>query len=106
MKERISHETFNHLVRLAELELTPQDAEYLYNELNNQVSSIEQLQAIPLEEDIPINLRGVTFSPEASQPLREDIWQPFTDTRLILSQVPELIDDQITVPDTPHKTLE
>lgn len=106
MKERISRETFDHLVRLAELELTPQDAEYLYNELNNQVSSIEQLQAIPLDEDVPINLRGVTFSPEISQPLREDVWQPFADTRLILGQVPDLIDDQISVPETPHKTLE
>ncbi len=106
MKEHISRETFAHLVRLAELELSPQDAEYLYNELNNQVSSIEQLQAIPLEDDIPVNLRGVTFSPGISQPLREDVWQPFVETRLILGQVPDLVDDQIAVPETPHKTLE
>ncbi|MCE5208562.1 MAG: hypothetical protein LLG42_09655 [Chloroflexi bacterium] len=106
MKERISRETFSHLVKLAELELDPQDAEYLYNELNNQVSAIEQLQAIPLDEDIPVNLHGISFPAEISQPLREDVWQPFADARLILNQVPDLIDDQITVPETPHKTLE
>lgn len=106
MKERISRETFAHLVRLAELELDPDEAEYLYNELNHQVSSIEQLGAIPLDESIPVSLHGVEFPAESSQPLRDDVWQPFVDTRSILNQVPELIDDQITVPDTPHKTLE
>lgn len=106
MKEHITRETFAHLVKLAELELNPQDAEYLYQELNNQVSAIEQLQAIPLEDDIPVSLHGVAFPPESSQPLREDVWQPFADAPLILSQVPELVDDQIAVPEIPHKTLE
>lgn len=106
MKERISRETFAHLVRLAELKLDPREAEYLYNELNNQVSSIEQLEAIPLDEEIPASLHGVEFPAGVSQPLREDVWQPYEDTRSILDQVPDLMEDQIIVPETPHKTLE
>ena len=106
MEQRISRATFDHLVKLAELELTPADANYLHQELNNQLSAIEQLQAIPLEEDIPISLHGVASPPEESQPLRADVWQPFEDVCLILDQVPDLVEDQISVPEIPHKTLE
>lgn len=106
MKEHITRETFAHLVKLAELELSTANSDYLYKELNNQLSSIEQLLAIPLDDETPASLHGVTFPVDLSQPLREDIWQPFDDTRLILNQVPDLVDDQITVPETPHKTLE
>ena len=106
MEERIPRTTFDHLVKLAELELSPSDADYLHRELNNQLSAIEQLQAIPLDDDIPVSLHGVNYNQAESQPPREDIWQPFEDVQLILCQVPELVDDQIVVPETPHKTLE
>jgi aspartyl-tRNA(Asn)/glutamyl-tRNA(Gln) amidotransferase subunit C len=106
MTERITKETFDHLVKLAELELSPDEAEYLRRELNNQLGAIAQLQAIPLDEDIPISLHGVTYTLEERQQLREDVWSPFEDVDAILSQVPELVDDQITVPEIPHKTLE
>lgn len=106
MTERITKETFEHLVKLAELELEPDEAEYLRRELNNQLGAIEQLQAVPLAEDIPLSLHGVTYAPAERQSLREDVWVPFAGTEDILKQVPELIDDQIAVPEIPTKTLE
>ena len=106
MTERITKETFDHLVKLAELDLAPGEAEYLRRELNNQLGAIEQLQAIPLDEEIPISLHGVSYREDERQTLREDEWIPFADMEAILGQVPELIDDQITVPEIPHKTLE
>lgn len=106
MSERITRETFDHLVKLAELELHPDEAEYLRGELNNQLEAIEQLQAIPLDEEIPISLHGVEYADGERQPLRPDTWQPFDNTAGILSQVPDLDDDQITVPEIPHKTLD
>ena len=106
MTERIDKDTFEHLVKLAELELDPSEAEYLRGELNNQLGAIEQLQAIPLDDEVPPNLHGVSYTADERQALREDRWIPFEDTAEILAQVPELIDDQITVPEIPHKTLD
>ena len=106
MSERITKQTFEHLVKLAELELDPAEAEYLRQELNNQLDAIEQLQAIPLGEDVPLSLHGVSFLEEVSQKLRDDDWKPFDNIKGILSQVPELLDDHIIVPEIPHTTLE
>ena len=106
MSEWITIETFEHLVKLAELELDPDEAEYLRQELNNQLDAIDQLQAIPLDEDVPLSLHGVSFIQEISQKLREDDWKPFENVKGILSQVPELVDDHITVPEIPTTTLE
>jgi aspartyl/glutamyl-tRNA(Asn/Gln) amidotransferase C subunit len=106
MSERITRETFDHLVKLAELELDPTEAEYLRGELNHQLDAIEQLSAIPLEEDVPLSMHGVSYPVQVSQPPRADVWQPFDNIAGILSQVPELVDEHITVPEIPHKTLE
>ena len=106
MSERITRKTFDHLVKLAELELEPDEAEYLRHELNNQLGAIEQLSAIPLDDDIPLSLHGVAFAPAISQPLRSDDWLRFDNIAGILSQVPELVEEQISVPEIPHKILE
>jgi len=106
MNERITQEIFEHLVKLAELELDPAEAEYLRKELNNQLGAIDQLQAIPLAEDIPLSLHGVSYREDESQKPRADVWKPFENIEGILSQVPELLDDYIIVPEIPHTTLD
>jgi hypothetical protein len=40
MSDQITVELFDHLVRLAALELSSQEAEYLRHELNNQLKAI------------------------------------------------------------------
>jgi len=106
MSETIDPETFAHLVELAALELDAEEGEYLRQQLNNQLKSIHQLAAIPLDPNTPINLHGVEYSLENSAALRDDGWRPFEDVGAILSQVPELDEDHIIVPDIPHTQLD
>ena len=106
MSDLISVETFNHLVGLAALELDEEQAEYLRRELNNQLKSINELEAIPLDDEIVVTSHGVPYT-AATIPLpREDVWQPYPAPEEILAQAPETEDGYIVVPDIPHTTLE
>ena len=106
MSDMITKETFEHLVKLAELELSTQEAEYLRGELNNQLKAIEELKAIPLDEDIPISLHGVPYAAANSPALREDEWKPFENNEGLISQIPDEMDDYIVVPDIPTESLD
>ncbi|HMN11935.1 MAG TPA: Asp-tRNA(Asn)/Glu-tRNA(Gln) amidotransferase subunit GatC [Bellilinea sp.] len=105
MSEKIDKETFDHLVRLASLELTETEAEYLRAELNAQLSSIRELAAIPLDDGVPASLHGLDYPAAESALLREDEWQPSQYASAILNQAPETHDGYIVVPDIPHQTL-
>jgi aspartyl/glutamyl-tRNA(Asn/Gln) amidotransferase C subunit len=105
MSEPITIEIFNHLVDLASLDLDPDAAEYLRSQLNRQLASIRELEAVPLDADVPISLHGVPYSPEVSASPREDEWVPYPGTEDILSQAPQVEDRYIVVPDIPHTTL-
>ena len=106
MTETIDRETFDHLVQLAALELRSDEAEYLLRELNNQLNVIRELEAIPLDADIPITSHGVPYTKAISQPPRTDEWLPYDDPAGILAQAPQTDDGYIVVPDIPHTTLE
>ena len=75
-KEEITPEVFNHLVDLAELALDEKESEYLRRELNNQLSSIHELEAIALDEDILPASHGVPYPLERKPALRGDEWRP------------------------------
>lgn len=102
----ITPELFDHLVELAALELSPSEAEYLRQQLNNQLKALEELVAIPLEENIPPALHGIAFPLEIRPPIREDIWLPSAHVEAILSQAPEVDNRYFVVPDIPHQDLE
>jgi aspartyl/glutamyl-tRNA(Asn/Gln) amidotransferase C subunit len=106
MTDSITPETFAHLVDLAALELTPEEAEYLRKQLNNQLKAVEEMAAIPLDENIPLAAHGVPFSPQISPTLRKDNWEPSLDAPAIMSQVPQEADGYIVVPEIPHTELE
>jgi aspartyl-tRNA(Asn)/glutamyl-tRNA(Gln) amidotransferase subunit C len=106
MSDLISVETFNHLVGLAALELDEEQAEYLRRELNNQLKSINELEAIPLDDEIVVTSHGVPYTAATSPLPREDVWQPYPAPEEILAQAPETEDGYIVVPDIPHTTLE
>jgi aspartyl-tRNA(Asn)/glutamyl-tRNA(Gln) amidotransferase subunit C len=102
----ITPEIFNRLVQLAALELSPEEAEYLRKELNNQLKAIHELEAIPLDSATSITSHGVPYTAQTSPPIRSDNWIPFTHPEEILAQAPESEDGYILVPDIPHTDLD
>ena len=106
MTERIDQETFAHLVDLAALQLDAAEAEYLRQQLNNQLQSIHELEAIPLEEDVPITSHGVPYTLTSSPEPRSDTWHPYPNPEDILGQAPQVEYGFIIVPDIPHTDLE
>lgn len=105
-QDSITPEIFDHLVKLAALELTAEEAEYLRQQLNLQLKSIRELEAIPLDADTPIAAHGVPYPPEIRQPPRADIWQPYPAVEALLSQAPEVEEGYLVVPEIPHEELE
>ena len=87
------------------MSLDEDQAEYLRKQLNNQLKAIAELEAIPLEKDVPISLHGVPFEASASSLPREDTWQAYPDPSAILAQAPQVEDGYIVVPDIPHTEL-
>lgn len=103
--EEITPEIFAHLVHLAELELEPEEGEYLRRQLNGQLRAIHELAEIELDPATPITSHGVPYSPEARPALREDIVQPCAEADAILAEAPEREERYIVVPDIPHADL-
>jgi aspartyl-tRNA(Asn)/glutamyl-tRNA(Gln) amidotransferase subunit C len=102
----ITQEIFDHLVALAELELSAEEAEYLRGELNSQLSAIRELEAIELVDQIPITSHGVPFTEESRPPLRNDTVVPSDHADEILDQAAEVVERYIVVPDIPSEALE
>jgi len=105
MTEAITREIFNHLVQLAALELSPDEAEYIRGELNKQLKAIHELEAIPLQDDTPPASHGVPYTPATSPAVRPDEWRPHPDPGGILAQAPETDEGYIIVPEIPHIEL-
>jgi aspartyl-tRNA(Asn)/glutamyl-tRNA(Gln) amidotransferase subunit C len=106
MTDEITREIFDHMVRLAALELDEDEAEYLRRELNNQLKAIHELEAIPIKEATPLTSHGIPYTPESMPPTRTDEWSPFPDPEKILDQAPEIEDRYIIVPEIRHTELE
>lgn len=102
----INPQLFEHLVQLAALELSPQEAEYLRQELNNQMKAIDELEAIPLDDNTPITSHGVPFSPQITPLKRSDEWIACPNPQDIIDQAPEAEDGYVIVPDIPYTDLE
>lgn len=105
MSDPISPELFKHLVNLAALELDEQEGEYLLQQLNNQLKSIEELLAIPVDDATPLAAHGITYTPQISQEIRPDRWLPDPTSNEILRLAPESDDGYIIVPEIPHTDL-
>ncbi len=103
--EPITPELFQHLVTLAALELQPEEAEYLRQQLNKQLKSVHELEAIPLEADTTATSHGVPYTPSMIPPPRPDEWQAYPSPEDILSQAPESDEGYIIVPEIPHADL-
>ena len=106
MNERIDKETFDHLVDLAAIALTENEAQYLRRELNKQINIIQEMAAVAVDDEILLTTHGIQYTPMLSPEIRKDIRQPSDKASAIMSQVPESQDGYILVPQTPHTDLE
>lgn len=105
-QEEISPQLFDHLVRLASLQLESSEADYLRSELNHQLQSIRELVSIHIPPAVEMTIHGIPYPPGQPDELREDIPALFDEVRELLNQAPDLVEDQFAVPDVPHTTLE
>ena len=105
MTDEITPELFTHLVELAALELSPDEAEYLRHELNNQLKAIHELEAIPLDPSTPVASHGVPYTPATSPAIREDVVKSHPDPARLLQTAPDTADGYIVVPEIPHQEL-
>jgi aspartyl/glutamyl-tRNA(Asn/Gln) amidotransferase C subunit len=100
-EDEFTVDIFDHLVQLAAFE-----SAYLRDELNSQLKSIHELEAIEVDEETPITSHGVPYTDAISLPLREDEIEPCEEADDILEQAPEVDDRYIVSPDIPHEELE
>jgi aspartyl/glutamyl-tRNA(Asn/Gln) amidotransferase C subunit len=105
MTDVITNELFDHLVQLAALQLTSEEAEYLRQQLNNQLKAIHELEAIPLEDDTPATSHGVPYTKETTPSIRSDEPKSYNHPEEIVAQSPENEDGYIVVPDIPHTKI-
>lgn len=94
--EHINEELFAHLVELAQLELEPEEAEYLRGELNHQLAALKELAQIPLPEDSQPSTWGL--QPQTAGP-RPDAVNAYADPGRLIALAPEQEDGYIAVPD-------
>ena len=106
MTETISLDVFTHLVGLAALELDAAEAEFLRQQLNNQLKAIHELEAIPLDESVAVTSHGVPYTAASSPAPRADVWRPYPDPEEILKQAPLVDEGYVIVPEIPHTDLD
>jgi len=102
----IPRDVLDHLVDLAAFSLEEQEKSYLHEQMNNQLNSIRELEAIPLPDDLPVTTHGVDYGKDGTPPLRKDEWVPCQNSSDILAQAPQVENDYIVVPDIPTTELE
>jgi len=105
MSEEITREVFDKIVELAALELEEEEAEYIRRQLNDQLTAIAELEAVPLDADTPPAAHGIPYSPEVSAPARQDEHAPFPEPDEILAIAPEEEDRFFITPGIPHEDL-
>ena len=106
MPEAITPEIFDKLVGLASLEVGKEEAEYLRQELNNQLSSVAELEAIPLDESVQVSSHGVEYLKENTQEMRADLLDSTKKPEKILAKAPESEDGYFVVPNIPLEGLD
>jgi aspartyl-tRNA(Asn)/glutamyl-tRNA(Gln) amidotransferase subunit C len=102
----IDPETFSHLVDLASFEFEPDQADYLRGQLNNQLKTIDELAAVPLDETLPQEIHGLPYPPANNQALRMDESAAFPNRDALTGQFPKFEDGYVIVPDIPHEELD
>jgi aspartyl/glutamyl-tRNA(Asn/Gln) amidotransferase C subunit len=106
VEESITQEIFEHLVQLAAFELNEEEAQYLRDELNAQLSAIRELEAIEVDPSVEITSHGVPYTSAMIPTFRDDEIIASAEADDILAGTPSSHDRYIIVPDIPHEELE
>ncbi|MEN8241585.1 MAG: aspartyl/glutamyl-tRNA amidotransferase subunit C [Chloroflexota bacterium] len=106
MPEAITPEIFDKLVGLASLEVGKEEGEYLRQELNNQLSSVAELEAIPLDESVQVSSHGVEYLKENTPEMRADLLDSNKNPEKIVAKAPESEDGYFVVPNIPLEGLD
>ena len=102
----IDPETFSHLIELASFEFEPDQADYLRDQMNRQLKTIDELAAVPIDENVPTEIHGVPYPAENRLDLRDDKSSHFPDRDHLTAQFPQFEDGYVIVPDIPHQELD
>lgn len=105
MTEEITREIFDKLVELAAMEMDEEKSEYIRQQLNNQLTAITELAAVPLPEDTELAAHGVPYTPNISPREREDRHNPYPNPAEILEIAPETDEGYIVTPEIPYEDL-
>ena len=104
-EDLIEKSLFAELVQTAAIDLLPNEAETLCEELNGQMEIIRQLDAIPLDDMLPPVVHGNPYPLHVRCDLRQDEWIPFDNAAGILAQAPISKDGCFVSPDVPHQRI-
>lgn len=105
MNEEIDEKLFQHLVELAALELTDEEAQYLRKQLNQQLQVVHEMDSIPIGQDVPTSAHGIEYTSANSAPIRADVIEPSKKKLDLASIAPQFDDDFIIVPEIPHTKI-
>ena len=105
MDELISRDIFDELAAAGRISVSPDEAETLRAELNQQMAVIRQLESIPLETDVRPMIHGNPYPETIRCGLRGDIPASFDNTRGILAEAPKTQDGYIVSPDIVHRKI-
>lgn len=104
---KISQSLFDHLLYLAAIKLPREDiGSYLMDELNNQLSSIDELLEIVIPERVPASTHGIEMLAREPSDLRKDHWEIRINPDAILSQAPMIRERYIVVHEQRIRPLE
>lgn len=106
MTETITREMFASLKRTAAMELAPDEAERLRDEMNRQMEIIRRLETIPLDDSLTPAVHGNPYPEDIRAELREDTPISFGNAAGILEQAPRVKDGYIVSPDLQHRKLD
>ena len=85
--------------------LSSEEADRLFQDLNEMMRIVRQLDSIPLPETVTPVIHGNPYPAEIRCELREDIWIPFGSPEDIITQAPASRDAFIISPDIPHQRI-
>lgn len=105
MIEEIDETVFQHLVELAALELTGEEALYLRQQLNQQLRVVHEMDSMQISSDVKTNPHGIAYTETNSAPIREDVLEPGKKPLDLASIAPQFEDGFIIVPEIPHTKL-
>ncbi len=92
MSTTITRETLMHLLKLAKLEIAPEQEAFYLNSLNKLIGTLNELQHVAIEENEPV------CYPKENLKERHDVIEPCTHRAACEAQAPQSLSHFFIVP--------